>query len=239
MTRIDGRQKEQLRPVEIIRDYIIYPEGSVLISLGGTKVLCNASIEESVPPWLRDDPEERGWVTAEYSMLPRSTLERNRREVFGLKGRTQEIKRLIGRSLRQAVDLRQLGQRTIIIDCDVLQADGGTRTAAVTGGYVALRIALKKLIADGEISAAAVKSKVAALSVGIINGEILLDLCYAEDSSAEMDTNIVMNSELKLIEIQGTAESVPFSRSQLDQALELAEKGIQRLFEYQDQILSK
>jgi len=233
MPRSDGRNNDQLRPVVFKPDYVEYPEGSVLVSLGKTRVLCNVSIEEKVPAWL-DDPElSRGWITAEYALLPRSTTTRVKRETMGLSGRTQEIKRLIGRSLRAGFDLNLLGKRTLIVDCDVIQADGGTRTAAITGGYVALRLALAKLIHKKLLSPEVILSPVAAISVGMLSGEVFLDLNYQEDSSAEADLNIVMNQTGDFIEVQGTGEGATFSRSDLDIMLNFAEMGIQQLFSLQ------
>ena len=233
MPRFDGRKNDQLRPVIFKPDYVEYPEGSVLVSFGKTRVLCNVSIDEKVPAWL-DDPElSRGWITAEYALLPRSTTTRVKRETMGLSGRTQEIKRLIGRSLRAGFDLNLLGKRTLIVDCDVIQADGGTRTAAITGGYVALRLALGKLIQKKLLSPEVILSPVAAISVGLISGEVLLDLNYREDASAEADLNIVMNHAGDFIEVQGTGEGATFSRSDLDLMLNFAEMGIQQLFSLQ------
>ena len=238
MERKSNRQVDALREVKFIPNFIEYPEGSVLISMGNTKVLCNATIKEEVPRWMTSQSKTGGWITGEYSLLPRSTLTRTDRETRGLSGRTQEIKRLIGRSLRAAVDLEKLGPRTCIIDCDVLQADGGTRTASITGGYVAMVLAIKKLISAGEIPSDVLAAPVAAISVGILDDTPVLDLCYEEDVRAEVDANIVMNAECKFIEVQGTAEGAPFSRSKLDEMLNLAEKGIKELFTLQQQILS-
>lgn len=235
--RIDGRLPDQLRPVNIIPDYIMFPEGSVLISVGNTRVLCNTTIEDTVPRWLQDQGIVGGWLTAEYSLLPRSTHTRTPRETHGLGGRTQEIRRLIGRSLRASLDLKKLGQRTITIDCDVLQADGGTRTAAITGGYVSMVLAAGKLIKAGAVPPDILLSPVAAVSAGIVSGVPLLDLNYAEDSKAEVDVNIVMNGRGDFIEIQGTAEGNPFSRRSLDALLELAAGGIRQLIEVQQSVL--
>jgi len=233
--RPDGRANDELRPVIITPDYITYPEGSVLIEMGQTRVICNVSVEERVPAWLVG--QNQGWITAEYGMLPRSTHTRTPRETQGPGARTQEIRRLIGRSLRAAVDLTKLGERTLTVDCDVIQADGGTRTAAITGGYVALAIALRKLIRGGLIHARAMKSPVAAVSVGIVQGEPVLDLCYEEDSMAEVDFNVVMTAEGQYVEVQGTAESNPFSRTQMNALLDLAEKGIRELLALQKRVL--
>ncbi|MEM9491008.1 MAG: ribonuclease PH [Myxococcota bacterium] len=226
MSRPDGRKNDELRPVEIIPGFQKHAEGSVLIKQGDTWVLCSASVEEQVPTFLQSD--YRGWVTAEYSMLPRSTHTRSRRAQGG---RAKEIQRLIGRALRAVVNTRALGPRTITIDCDVLQADAGTRVASITGSYVALRLAVRKLIASGIVSATENKvvRPVAAISVGIIDGEPRLDLSYREDSAAEVDMNVVMTPEGKLIEVQGTAERAVFSREQLNQMLDLAEAGITQL----------
>lgn len=233
MSRTDGRSEDQLRPVSIVPDYVEFPEGSVLISIGKTRVLCNVSVENKVPPWMDQEGSTRGWITAEYALLPRSTNTRVKRETKGLSGRTQEIKRIIGRSLRAAFDLGLLGSRTMIVDCDVLQADGGTRTAAITGGYAALSIAIQKLVNSGEIPAEVFFSPVAAISVGLIDGKPVLDLDYSEDSRAEADLNIVMNLAGEYIEIQGTGEGATFSREMLEQLLDLSAKGIQELFKIQ------
>jgi ribonuclease PH len=234
--RIDGRQTGELRPTKLILGYTRYAEGSVLISQGQTVVLCNATVEDRLPPWMQRTEEERGWVTAEYSMLPRSTHTRMPRESTP-RARTQEIRRLIARSLRASVDLTLLGRRQILVDCDVLQADGGTRTASITGGYVALALALRKLIAEGTVPARAMLSPVAAVSAGILGGEPLLDLCYEEDASAEVDFNIVMNGEGRFIELQGTAEADPFDRAMLNRLLDLAAVGIGGLLRAQREAL--
>jgi ribonuclease PH len=233
MSRYDGRNNDQLRPVSFKPDYVEYPEGSVLVSFGKTRVLCNVSIEDKVPAWMNDPESNQGWITAEYALLPRSTTTRVKRETTGLSGRTQEIKRLIGRSLRAGFDLSKLGKRTLIVDCDVIQADGGTRTAAVTGGYVALRLALNNLIDNKLLNSEVILSPVAAISVGLISGEVLLDLDYNEDSNAEADLNIVMNQAGDFIEVQGTGEGATFSRSDLDIMLNYAELGIHQLFSIQ------
>jgi len=227
------RAADELRPTEFILDYVIYPEGSVLISAGNTRVLCNATVEEKLPPWLRYSDNRHGWVTAEYAMLPRSTGSRTRREIGAPRGRTQEIQRLIGRSLRGAVDLQALGERQIIIDCDVLQADGGTRTAAVTGGYVALALAIQRLEASGAIRPGALRQPVAAISVGMLNDQAVLDLDYALDLAADVDMNVVMTGDGQFVEVQGTAEGKPFSPDALNAMLKLAEKGIKELLEKQ------
>jgi len=239
MRRVDGRRPEELRAVTIALDYVTYPEGSVLLSMGQTKVLCNVSIEESVPGWMRAQGVEGGWVTAEYALLPRSTHRRTPRETSGLRGRTQEIRRFIGRSLRAAVDLEKMGERTCIMDCDVIQADGGTRTAAVTGGYVALATALGRLIQGGLLPPEVLKPAIAAVSVGVVGGQPVLDLCYEEDSTAEVDVNVVMNATGEFIELQGTAEGRPFSRQTMDQLIDLATQGIRQLLETQRTVLEK
>ncbi len=206
-----------------------------MISCGGTRVLCAASLEETVPDWLLG--RGQGWVTGEYAMLPRATHSRRPRERTRLSGRTQEIQRLIGRALRASVDLRRLGERTIIVDCDVIEADGGTRTASVTGGYVALALCLQTLVESGAVEAEVFQSPVAAVSVGIVEDEALLDLCYEEDSRAQVDMNVVMNAETEIIEVQGTAEERPFSRGRLDQMLDLAWLGVRRLLACQKEAL--
>jgi ribonuclease PH len=234
--RIDGRRVDELRPLKLELGYTRYAEGSVLITQGQTVVLCNATVEDRLPPWMQREEGERGWVTAEYSMLPRSTHTRTARETTP-QARTQEIRRLIARSLRAGVDLNALGRRQIIVDCDVLQADGGTRTASITGGYLALALALRKLIAAGTIPAQVILSPVAAVSAGILGGEPLLDLCYEEDARAEVDFNIVMNGEGRFIELQGTAEADPFDRVLLNRLLDLAAGGIGGLLRVQREAL--
>jgi ribonuclease PH len=235
--RIDGRSNETLRPIKITKDYILYPEGSVLIEMGGTKVICNATVEESVPRFKKDSLE--GWVTAEYNMLPRSTNTRNERDINRLKknSRSVEIQRLIGRSLRSVVDFKALGERTIILDCDVIQADGGTRTASITGAYVAMRLACKKLVEYGLIEKMPLSGYLAAISVGVVNGVPMLDLCYIEDSEAEVDMNVVLTETGEYVEVQGTAEESPYSRSVLNQLLDLSEIGIMKLIQEQKKIL--
>jgi len=237
--RVDGRKNDQLRTIKIQKDFIIYPEGSVLISWGNTKVICNASLEEKVPPFLKGT--NQGWVTAEYSMLPRSTQTRIIREATQgkLSGRTQEIQRLIGRSLRASVDMTKLGERTIWIDCDVIQADGGTRTASITGGYVALVLAIRKALDKGILTENPLKTQVAAVSLGVVNNEILLDLNYEEDSSCEIDINLIMDSDGRIVEIQGTGERGLLTKSQLDKIIKLGWKGIKRIFRIQNQVLEK
>jgi len=239
MSRIDGRGHEELRPVTIERNYLKYAEGSCLITVGNTKVICTASIEDKVPPFLKGT--NQGWITAEYSMLPRATQVRTAREVSKGRpsGRTQEIQRLIGRALRSVVDLTLIGERTIYLDCDVIQADGGTRTASITGCFVALLDALRHLVDQNIIEELPVNDYVAATSVGKVNGELLLDLCYEEDSQAEVDMNVVMTAQGKIIEIQGTAEKEPFSRDELHTMLDLAEKGINQLVSLQRKVLAE
>ncbi|MFA5028704.1 MAG: ribonuclease PH [Candidatus Methylomirabilota bacterium] len=231
--RPDGRRPDQMRPVSIARDFLPHAEGSVLISVGNTKVICTASVEDRVPPFLRDTGQ--GWVTAEYGMLPRSTKTRTQRETSTGRpnGRTFEIQRLVGRCLRGVTDLKALGVRTIWIDCDVIQADGGTRTAAITGAYVALSDAMQTLRNNGIISGLPLKDFVAATSVGMVDGVPALDLCYAEDSIADVDMNVVMTGAGKFVEVQGTAEDQPFDRAQLDGMLALAEGGIRDLIALQ------
>ncbi len=233
MVRLDGRGADKIRKINIIRNYIKYPEGSCLIEMGNTKVICTASVEETVPPFLRGTGT--GWVTAEYGMLPRSCGSRIPRGKDS--GRTHEIQRLVGRSLRSVTDMSKLGERTIWIDCDVIQGDGGTRTASITGSFIALVDAIAKIKKDGKISDVPVRDYVAATSVGIVNETLLLDLCYEEDSKAEVDMNIVMTGEGEFIEIQGTAERKPFSKDQMDKMLDLAKKGIEDLFSVQRKLV--
>ncbi len=233
MARIDGRQADKLRPVKITRNFLKYAEGSCLIELGNTKVVCSASVDTNVPPFLKGTGT--GWVTAEYGMLPRSCLSRIPRNKDS--GRTFEIQRLIGRSLRAVTKMRDMGERTIWIDCDVLQGDGGTRTASITGSFIALADALNKLKKDGLISSVPLKEYVAATSVGIYNGEFLLDLCYEEDSAAEVDMNIIMTSGGEFIEIQGTSERKTFTKDQMDKMLALAKNGIEELIAVQRSFL--
>ena len=235
MTRIDGRRIDEIRPTSIETGVQSYAEGSTLITMGDTRVLCAVSVEESVPRFLRGSG--RGWVTAEYAMLPRATLTRTRRETTP-RGRTQEIQRLVGRSLRAAVDMNRLGERTLTVDCDVLQADGGTRTAAITGAYVALHYALAALRDKGGLDGIPVKSGVAAVSVGVVDGKSVLDLCYEEDHRAEVDFNVVMTDAGEFIEVQGTAEDGTFSRARLDELLSLAEVGVAHLSEIQRSVLN-
>ena len=231
--RTDGRAPDEMRPVRITPGFMPYAEGSVLIEMGNTRVVCSASLEDRVPPFLRNTGQ--GWLTAEYSMLPRSTLTRSTRELGrgGPSGRTHEIQRLIGRSLRAVADMKALGERTLTIDCDVLQADGGTRTAAITGAYVAFALANRLLLKSGKISRSVTSEQVAAISVGILERVPLLDLKYDEDSKAAVDMNVVATSDGRFIEIQGTAEREPFSRQQMDELLGLGSKGIEELISLQ------
>jgi len=231
--RPSGRAADEMRPVTIEPGYTKYAEGSVLISVGDTRVLCNASVEEKVPPFLQG--QGQGWITAEYGMLPRSTGTRMRREAAAGKqgGRTVEIQRLIGRALRAGVDLQRLGERTITVDCDVIQADGGTRTAAITGGFVALALAIRRLQADGALAEDPILHHVAAISVGVLDGHPLLDLEYSEDSIAETDMNLVMTDDGRFVEVQGTAEGAPFSRDELDAMLALGAQGVAELIALQ------
>ncbi|WP_206811030.1 ribonuclease PH [Paradesulfitobacterium ferrireducens] len=239
MGRTNGRAYDELRPVKITRNFTKVPEGSVLIEVGETKVLCTASIEDKVPPFQKGSGQ--GWITAEYSMLPRATQVRTQREASKgkLTGRTMEIQRLIGRALRSVVDLRKLGERTIWLDCDVLQADGGTRTASITGAYVALVDAVRTLLERKALAQTPILDSIAAVSVGKINGEARLDLAYEEDSQAEVDMNVVMTGSGKFVEIQGTAEKTAFDREELDWFLLLAEKGIKELMKFQGQALEE
>ncbi|MGI9607391.1 MAG: ribonuclease PH [Acidimicrobiales bacterium] len=232
MSRPDGRSADELRPVTFHRDFVDTASGSVLIGFGRTRVLCTASVSDDVPRWMRDSG--KGWVTAEYSMLPGSSPERIRRRVSG---RSQEIQRLIGRSLRAVVDMKALGEREIVIDCDVLQADGGTRTASITGGYIALHDALTRLVQEDKLETVPLLSECAAISVGIVKGEPLLDLPYIEDANAEVDMNVVMDGSGNFIEIQGTAEGAVFGRDRLDDMLGLAQSGIARITEAQRGLL--
>jgi ribonuclease PH len=237
-SRIDGRSPRDLRPIKISPGILDFAEGSCIIEFGRTRVLCAASVEEKQPGFLRGT--QSGWVTAEYSMLPRATHTRSQREVERGRpgGRTQEIQRLIGRALRGVVNLELLGQRTITVDCDVLQADGGTRTASITGGFVALSLAVQKLVKAGAVAPSVIATQVAAVSVGIVKGEGLLDLCYEEDSTAEVDFNIVMTGEDAFVEVQGTAEGKPFTRAGMDALLDLARDGIVQLYAFQREALT-
>jgi ribonuclease PH len=237
--RIDGRKADELREVKFTKDFITSAKGSVLVEMGNTRVICTASVEENVPGWMRFQKVPGGWVTAEYSMLPGSTQGRNQREATKGKigGRTMEIQRLIGRSLRAVIDLKKLGRRQIYLDCDVIQADGGTRTASITGAFVALKIAIDRLMKEGLLKENPITEGLAAISVGIHKQVPILDLCYLEDSSAEVDANFVMTESGKFIEVQGTAEGAPFSKEELMEMMTLAEKGIGELVEMQKEIL--
>lgn len=238
MLRIDGRGQKDLRTVKITRNFTKYAEGSVLIEMGDTKIICTATVEEKVPPFKKNTGE--GWITAEYSMLPRATSNRNQRDInrLRLSGRSHEIQRLIGRALRSVVNLNLLGERAIIIDCDVIQADGGTRTASITGGFVALVDVCKKLKDEGLIDEIPITDFLAAISVGIVDDTEILDLCFKEDSSAQTDMNVVMTEKGEFIEIQATAEENPFSREQFNKLLTLAEKGVNELITIQKDALS-
>ncbi len=235
--RSDNRAPDQMRPVNLLPEYISTAEGSVLIEVGNTRVICTASVEESVPGWMRSSG--KGWITSEYGMLPRSTLTRTPREAARgrIGGRTHEIQRLIGRSLRAVTDLARMGERTIWIDCDVIQADGGTRTASITGSFVALGLAMQKLVEAGTLTASPIRDYVAATSVGIVDGEILVDLNYEEDSRAEVDLNFVMTGGKKIVEIQATAEQRAFDEEQLHRMTELAKRGVESLIARQRAIL--
>ena len=235
MNRNDQRLQDELRPVEITLGIQSYAEGSVLIKTGDTHVICSASIEESVPNFLKD--QNKGWITAEYNMLPRAPLTRTRRENIK-KGRTHEIQRLIGRCLRTSVDLNSIGERSILIDCDVVQADGGTRTASITGSYVALYLAVLSLVEENKIEKMPAINQLAAVSVGILKQQVLLDLCYEEDSEADADFNIVMNNNGDFIEVQGTAEQKPYSKELLDEVLSVGSNGIKQLFDKQNEAIS-
>ena len=235
--RKNGRRSDQLRDIKITKNYVSHPEGSVLVEFGETKVICNATIENNVPRFLKG--KNMGWVTAEYGMLPRSTNDRMRREAKSKQsGRTMEIQRLIGRSLRSSVDLEKLGDRSVTIDCDVIQADGGTRTASITGGFVALCLALRSQDSEEFTSTEAIKSYTGSVSIGKVNGEIILDLDYDEDSSAETDMNFIMNDEGNFIEIQGTAEEGAFSKEELDKMINLATSGIKSIIDIQKNALN-
>ncbi len=236
MSRHDGRRPDQLRPITLTRDFIQHAEGSVLVEFGATRVICTASVEDKVPPFLRG--QGQGWVTAEYGMLPRSTATRTPRETTRTGGRSQEIQRLVGRSLRAVVEKAKLGERTFWVDCDVIQADGGTRTAAITGGFIALADALAKLVEVQLLPSLPLRDQVAAASVGVVAGTAALDLDYLEDSSAEVDMNVVMTGSGEFVEIQGTAEQVPFGPDRLQEMLALARRGIEQLVALQRRALA-
>lgn len=240
MKRVDGRRPNELRPIKIHPHYVKRPAGSALIEMGNTRVVCAASIEEGVPRWMREQGVKGGWITAEYSMLPYATSPRKPREVTRgrAEGRTQEIQRLVGRALRTVTDIEKLGERTIWIDCDVLQADGGTRTASITGAYVAVMLAMRKLQSDGVLKESPIKSAVAAISVGLLGGVPLLDLCYEEDSKAAVDMNVVMTDEGQFVEVQGTGEDAPFTQRQMAAMIRLAREGIAELMATQKKVLS-
>jgi ribonuclease PH len=235
--RPDGRRPDQLRRVSVTRDFLRHPEGSVLVEFGDTRVICTASLEDKVPPFLKG--QGQGWVTAEYGMLPRSTNTRSPRERTGPGGRSQEIQRLVGRSLRAVVEMRKLGERTCWVDCDVIQADGGTRTAAITGSFIAMADAFERLVRNGALSGLPIRDCVAAVSVGIVGGRPVLDLNYLEDSTAEVDMNVVMTGAGAFVELQGTAEQTPFGREPLAALLALAEQGIGRLVGLQRRALDR
>jgi ribonuclease PH len=237
--RSDKRRADELRPVKIQTDYLMTAEGSCLIEVGHTRVLCAATVEDSVPSFLRNSG--RGWVTAEYSMLPRATAERSQREASRgkISGRTHEIQRLIGRSLRAVVDMEALGERSVVVDCDVIQADGGTRTASITGGYVALGLAVKKMLEFGAFKKNPLREHVAATSVGVVRGETMLDLCYEEDSQADVDMNVVMTGAGEFVELQATAEKLSFNDARLAEMLAAARKGLSELFAIQQEALTR
>lgn len=239
VARADGRMPDQIREVKMKKNIAPASTGSVLISMGHTQVICSAGVEETVPPWMRAQNVEGGWLSAEYSLMPCSTSPRSKRESGSGKvsGRTQEIQRLIGRSLRAAVDLKKIGRRTIWIDCDVLQADGGTRTASITGSYVALRMAVNRLLQDGLLAEDPIKEAIAAISVGMVGGNPVLDLNYQEDCGAEVDMNVVMTASGRFVEVQGSAEGEPFSPVALNKMLKLAQQGVQELLQKQSEFL--
>jgi ribonuclease PH len=239
--RPDGRQPNQLRPIRFQNHIAPYANGSTLIEWGNTRVICGVTVEESIPRWMKEQGVKGGWITAEYSMLPYSTLQRKMRDSSKgrVDGRSQEIQRLIGRAIRATLDLEKLGERTLWIDCDVLQADGGTRTAAITGAYVALVIAIRRLLADGRLAENPISHAVAAVSTGIVSGQALLDLCYVEDNAAAVDFNLVMNSAGEFIEVQGTGEEAAFSEQQLAELLSLGKAGVRTLLEAQERALAQ
>lgn len=238
-TRVDGRQRDELRPLRFQNDIAPYATGSTLVEWGNTKVICGVTVDETIPRWMKEQGVTGGWLTAEYSMLPYSTLQRKQRDSTKgrIDGRSQEIQRLIGRAMRATLDLGKLGARTIWVDCDVLQADGGTRTAAITGAYVALSLAVKKMIAAGKLTESPLLHGVAAVSIGIVGGQALLDLCYVEDAAAEVDLNLVMNSAGEFIELQGTGEEATFTENQLSEMLALGKKAIHQLLAAQQAAL--
>ncbi|MGD2078574.1 MAG: ribonuclease PH [Chloroflexota bacterium] len=238
MNRSNNRADDWIRPASFELNFVKVAEGSVLAKFGDTHVLCNVTVDETLPSWLRNQPKMHGWLTAEYALLPRSTQQRVRREQRWPKGRTQEISRLIGRSLRMAVDLNVLGLRQLIVDCDVIQADGGTRTTAISGGWLAVKLALEPLIAAGELPANVIRNQVAAISVGIVDGRPLLDLDYREDFAAEVDLNVVMTSSGDIVEIQGAAEKAPFSRDRLEELVDLAALGCRQVISAQNEALA-
>lgn len=237
--REDGRKVDSLREIKITKDFNLYAEGSVLIEFGNTKVICTASVSDKVPPFMRG--QGKGWLTAEYSMIPRATGERNQRESAKgkLSGRTMEIQRLIGRALRTAVDLEKLGERTITIDCDVIQADGGTRTTSISGGFIALALAVKKLMKERVLTVNPIVSNVAAISVGIVRKTPMLDLMYTEDSAAEVDMNVVMNGKGEFVEVQGTGEEATYTRKELNELIDLAEVGIKEIIRIQNEVIGE
>ena len=235
--RIDARKQDELRPIKITPGYLHHPTGSVLIECGLTRVICSATVADEVPPWMRAQKIKGGWITAEYQLLPTSTHERVKRERKGVSGRTQEIQRLIGRSLRASCDLSKLEGKTIYIDCDVLDADGGTRCASISGAMVALRIAINKLLVNGSIKEDPIINNIAAVSVGVIDDTAILDLCYNEDCGAEVDMNIVMTDKNEFVEIQGTAEWKTFTRNKMNEMLDIAEKGINDIFKVQEDVV--
>jgi ribonuclease PH len=240
-SRADGRRADQLRPVRFQNHIAPHATGSTLVEWGNTRVICGVTVEDSVPRWMKEQAVTGGWITAEYSMLPYSTLQRKQRDITRGKidGRSQEIQRLIGRAMRAALDLEKLGTRTIWVDCDVLQADGGTRTAAITGAYVALSLAIQKMIAEGKLLESPLLHAVAAVSVGVVEKQVMLDLCYTEDAAAEVDSNLVMNAAGQFIELQGTGEEATFSENQLSQILALGKAGIRELLEAQKAALGQ
>lgn len=237
--RVDGRGDNELRKIRIVPNFLINAYGSVLIEWGKTRVICSATAAEEIPQWMKNEKIKGGWITAEYNLLPTSTVSRVKRERNSISGRTQEIQRLIGRCVRGACNLQKLEGKSIYIDCDVIDADGGTRCASITGAMIALRIALTKLIAENKVPADVLIKNIAAVSVGIVKGETLLDLCYTEDSSADVDMNVIMSEDGKIIELQGTAEGESFSRDELNNMLNSAEKGLKEIFKVQKKALKE